>query len=150
MSKAASGPYKPYSGPYSELVEERVSRDPEYAALLLAGAMECFSQGETSVARTVIRDVIKGSLGYTELARLTGTPETSLVRMFGPSGNPTFTNVSNVIQRLLEAVGAELQVTSISRPRRSSKTARRTSAARRPKSKSSRTSKRSSTRRQSR
>lgn len=148
MSKAASGPYKPYSGPYSELVEERVSRDREYAAALLAGAMECFSQGETSVARTLIRDVIKGSLGYTELSRLTGTPETSLVRMFGPSGNPTFANMANVIQRLLEANGAELEVTSISRPRRSSKTARRAGAKRRPKP--SRTSARKSTQRQSR
>lgn len=144
MSKAASGPYKPFSGPYSELVQERVGRDREYAAALLAEAMQCFSLGETSIARTVIRDVIKGSIGYAELARLTGTPETSLVRMFGPSGNPTFANVSRVIQRLLEAIGAELQVTFVSTRRRSS-----TSAARRPKSSSRASARSTSTRRQS-
>lgn len=137
----------PIGGTYSELVQERVGREPEYAAALLAEAMQCFSLGETSITRTVIRDVIKGSIGYTELSRLTGTPETSLVRMFGPSGNPTFANVSRVIQRLLEAIGVELQVTYVSRPRRSSKTARRAGVTRRRKS--SRTSARSSTRRQS-
>lgn len=139
--------FKPAGGTFSELVQERVGHEPKYAAALLAEAMQCFSQGETSVARTVIRDVIKGSIGYAELARLTGTPETSLVRMFGPSGNPTFANVSNVIQRLLEANGAQLQVTFVSSPRRSFKTARRSGVARR--AKASRTSANSRTRRQS-
>jgi DNA-binding phage protein len=110
---------KAVSVPFSDVVQSRVQRDPDYAAALLAEAMQCFSRGETSIARAHVRDVIKGTIGYTELARLTGTPETSLVRMFGPSGNPTFSNVSNVISHLLQITGTELQVKLVSIPRRS-------------------------------
>jgi DNA-binding phage protein len=99
--------------PFSDIVQARVHDEPAYAAALLEEAMRCFSRGETAVARGHVRDVIKGSIGYTELSRRTGTPETSLVRMFGPSGNPTFGNVSNVIAHLLDAGGFELQVKSV-------------------------------------
>lgn len=94
--------------PFSEVVQSRVARNAEYAAALLAEAMQCFSRCETSVARAHVRDVIKGSIGYTELAERTGTPETSLVRMFGPNGNPTFDNVANVFSHLLDASRVEL------------------------------------------
>jgi hypothetical protein len=53
-----------------EITQERVQRDPEFA-------------------RRLIRDVIKGSIGYAELSRRTGTPQKCPVRMFGASGNPT-------------------------------------------------------------
>ena len=55
---------------------------------------------EGAVARNLVRDVIKGSIGYAELSRRTGTPEKSLVRMFGPNGNPTAANFSSVFAHL--------------------------------------------------
>ena len=106
MSKAASAPF-------SEIVQARVRRDPAFAVALLEEAMRSFLAGETDVARAHVRDVIKGTVGYAEIARRTGTPETSLVRMFGPKGNPTADNLSAVFVHLQQAGGIKLQVKSV-------------------------------------
>jgi hypothetical protein len=47
-------------------------------------------------------DYINASIGFTALARATGTPAKSLMRMFGPHGNPTAANLSGVISALQE------------------------------------------------
>lgn len=98
---------------YSQMMQDQVSEKPGYAGALLEEAMRCFLRGETSIARSHVRDVIKGTIGYGELARRTGTPETSLIRMFGPTGNPTFENVSSVLTQLQTAGGVELRVNSV-------------------------------------
>jgi DNA-binding phage protein len=83
-----------------EIVQARAGRDPAFVGALLGEAVELMLEGELAAARSLIRDVIKGSMGYAELSRRTGTPEKSLVRMFGPSGNPTVANVSSVLLEL--------------------------------------------------
>lgn len=84
--------------------------------------------GELGVARNLVRDVIKGSIGYAELSRRTGTPEKSLIRMFGRNGNPTAANLSRIFEHLQRYEGVTLQVRSVP----ASKTAtRRTSSPRR-------------------
>ena len=69
--------------------------------------------GELRVARNLVRDVIKGSIGYAELSRRTGTPEKSLVRMFGRNGNPTAANLSRIFEQLQRYEGVTLQVRSV-------------------------------------
>jgi DNA-binding phage protein len=121
----------PIGPPFSELVQERARRDPGFASLLLQEAAECLLSGEVGVARSLIRDVIKGTLGYAELSRRTGTPEKSLVRMFGPGGNPTIANLANVLCELQRHGRVRLRVTSEPLPaRRASK--KRDAAATRP------------------
>ena len=66
--------------------------------------------GDLDVARSLIRDVIKGSIGYVELSKRTGTPEKSLVRMFGPKGNPTVANLFGVLAQLQRHSGVTIQV----------------------------------------
>jgi DNA-binding phage protein len=83
-----------------EIVQKRAGRDPAFVGALLGEAVELMLDGELAAARSLIRDAIKGSMGYAELSRRTGTPEKSLVRMFGPSGNPTVANVSSVLREL--------------------------------------------------
>jgi DNA-binding phage protein len=96
--------------PFNELVEDSIRRDPAYARALLAEAAQCFLDGEFPVARELIRKVITGSIGYAELSRRTGTPEKSLVRMFGPAGNPTGENITSVFTQLQRAGGVNLKV----------------------------------------
>ena len=83
-----------------DLVQGRAGREPGFAGALLEEAVECMLAGELPTARSLIRDAIKGSMGYAELSKRTGTPEKSLVRMFGPSGNPTAANMSSVLKEL--------------------------------------------------
>jgi DNA-binding phage protein len=110
--------------PFEQLVEARVGRDEAFAMGLLEEAAQCLLSGELGTARNLIRNVIKGSIGYAELSRRTGTPETSLIRMFGPTGNPTAENLSSVFAHLQHAGGVELRVSTVILPRR--RPARRT------------------------
>jgi hypothetical protein len=58
----------------------------------------------------VLRDYINATIGFTALATATGTPAKSLMRMFGPHGNPTAANLSGVISALPEKTGVHLEV----------------------------------------
>ena len=106
MSKA------PLTKPFDEVVQVRVGREPAFAASLLEEAAQCMLNGELAVSRNLLRNVIKGSIGYAELSRRTGTPEKSLVRMFGPNGNAA-ANISSVFVHLQRHGGVNLQVRSV-------------------------------------
>lgn len=114
---------------FADVVQDLVRRRPAFGGALLEGAAQCMLDGELGVARKLVRDVIKGSIGYAELSRRTGTPEKSLVRMFGPGGNPTAANLSRIFAHLQRHEGVTLQVRSVPAP---SKTpTKRTSSSRR-------------------
>ena len=108
----------------SEIVQRRAARDGNFGLALLEEAGEMMLAGELPAARRLIRDVIKSSMGYPELSRRTGTPEKSLVRMFGPAGNPTAANVASVFKELQRdarvrlCVQAETSVTSRAKGRK--------------------------------
>lgn len=103
----------PVGRSFDEMVQARVGRETAFAEALLQMAVQEMLAGDLDVARSLIRDVIKGSIGYAELSRRTGTPEKSLVRMFGPSGNPTAANIFSVLAQLQRASGVSLQVKSV-------------------------------------
>ncbi len=120
----------PRGRPFDEVVQARVGREEAFADELLQEAVQEMLAGELDVARSLIRDVIKGSMGYAELSRRTGTPEKSLVRMFGPSGNPTAANIFSVLAQLQRHSGVSLQVRSVRVPRKRSAKAGSASARR--------------------
>lgn len=103
----------PVGRSFDEMVQARVGREAAFAEALLQMAVQEMLAGDLDVARSLIRDVIKGSIGYAELSRRTGTPEKSLVRMFGPSGNPTAANIFSVLAQLQRASGVSLQMKSV-------------------------------------
>jgi DNA-binding phage protein len=105
---------------FDEVVQARVGREEAFADALLQEAVQEMLAGELDVARSLMRDVIKGSMGYAELSRRTGTPEKSLVRMFGPNGNPTAANIFSVLAQLQRHSGVSLQVRSVRLPRKRS------------------------------
>ena len=100
----------PIGRPFDEIVQTRALREPAYADGLLQEAVQAMLAGDLDVARSLIRDVIKGSIGYAELSKRTGTPEKSLVRMFGPKGNPTVANLFGVLAQLQRHSGVTIQV----------------------------------------
>jgi DNA-binding phage protein len=101
------------SRPFRQAVQGRVRREPAFASALLEEAAQCLLGGELAEARNLVRDVIKGSIGYAELSRRTGTPEKSLIRMFGPNGNPTAAKFSTVFAHLQRHGGVTLKVRSV-------------------------------------
>ena len=102
----------PIGRSFHEIVQERAGREPAFASALLEEAVECLLAGDLPNARSLIRDAIKGSMGYAALSRCTGTPEKSLVRMFGPTGNPTAANMASVLHELQRYGRVRLRVRS--------------------------------------
>jgi len=94
------------------MAERAVRRDPAFASGLIVEAVRALTANEPQLARNMIRHVIKGTIGYGALSAATGTPETSLVRMFGPRGNPTLAKLLAVLAALSEHAGITLEVTA--------------------------------------
>jgi DNA-binding phage protein len=103
----------PPSVPWEPIIDEHVRKSPALARGLLDEAVGALLSNETAAARNLIRHVIKGTIGYAELARLTATPEKSLIRMFGPKGNPTAAKLFSVLEQLQHCTGVRFTVHSI-------------------------------------
>ena len=100
----------PLTRSFKETVRARVERDPAFRAALLTEAVEQMLAGDVDSGKAVLRDYINATVGFERLARETGTPSKSLMRMFGPKGNPRASNLFAVISRLQKASGIRLEV----------------------------------------
>jgi DNA-binding phage protein len=90
----------PLTRSFKETVKARAERDPDFRAALLTEAIEQMLSGDLETGKAVLRDYINATVGFERLARETGTPVKSLMRMFGPSGNPRARNLFAVLDRL--------------------------------------------------
>ena len=97
---------------FKDLVQRRVAADPAFGAALLREAIDTLLAGDVETGKTVLRDYIKATLGFAQLAEETGTPPKSLIRMFGPRGNPQARNLFGVILCLQRHAGVTLRVTA--------------------------------------
>ena len=61
--------------PIGEITQARVRRDPDFARALLQEAVQALLSDDLVVARSLICDAVKGTIGYATLSRRTGTPE---------------------------------------------------------------------------
>ena len=66
--------------------------------------------GDVDTGKAILRDYIKASVGFEKLGEATGTQAKSLIRMFGPRGNPQARNLFSVIGYLQQHAGIELRV----------------------------------------
>ena len=107
-----------------EITQARAARDPEFARQLLQEAVQALLTDDIATARALIRDVIKGTMGYAELSRRTGHPEKSLIRMFSANGNPTAANLFAVLTHLQQHSGVTFQVAAVRAPVRKKPRAR--------------------------
>ena len=60
--------------------------------------------------KAILRDYIKATVGFEKLGEATDTPPKSLIRMFGPRGNPQARNLFGIIGYLQQQAGVELHV----------------------------------------
>jgi DNA-binding phage protein len=95
---------------YKETVRERMEQDPNFRRALLQDAVEVMIGGEVDLAKVLLRDYINASIGFVELARLTGKQSKNLMRMFSRAGNPQARNLFEVIAVLQQHEGVRLEV----------------------------------------
>jgi DNA-binding phage protein len=96
--------------PFRERVQVRVKTDKKFAEALLREGIDAMLSGDVETGKTILRDYIKATVGFEKLAEATGAPPKSLIRMFGPRGNPQARNLFSVISYLQKRAGLELHV----------------------------------------
>ena len=97
---------------FKEFIQKHVAADPEFAEALFREAVDLLLAGEVQTGKAILRDYIKATVGFEKLGSATGTQPKSLIRMFGPRGNPQARNLFNVIGYLQKHAGIELHVAS--------------------------------------
>ena len=98
---------------FKETVQARAQRDPAFRDGLLKEGVECLLAGDIDTGKVVLRDYINAAIGFEMLGSLTNKPPKSLMRMFGPGGNPNARNIFEIIGRIQQHEGVQLEVTAV-------------------------------------
>ncbi len=97
---------------FKELVKARLDRDPKARRALLREAVQMMLEGDVDTGKAVLLDYINATVGFDELGKAMGTLPKSLMRMFGPRGNPQAKNLFAVIGHLQKSSGFSIEVRS--------------------------------------
>lgn len=100
----------PLTRDFKATVKARAERDAAFREALLTEAVKLLLSGEVETGKAILRDYINATIGFEQLARETGTPPKSLMRMLGPKGNPRASNLLGVISALQQISGLHLEV----------------------------------------
>jgi DNA-binding phage protein len=97
---------------FRETVQADAKRDPAFRRGLLSDALESLLAGEVALGKELLRDYINATVGFPRLAEQTKLHVKTLHQMFGPSGNPTASNLFEIVACLQRAEGVRLEVRS--------------------------------------
>ena len=95
---------------FRETVVARAKRDPAFKTALLQEALQAFLDGEVAPGLILLRDCINATVGFGALSKETHIPEKSLMRMVGPRGNPTASNLFAMVAALQHQTHVETHV----------------------------------------
>ena len=95
---------------FKKLVQGQVKTDKTFAQALLPAGVDAMLSGDIEIGKTILRDYIEATVGFEKLGEATDTPPKSLIRMFGPRGNPQAKNLFSVIGYLQKRAGVRLHV----------------------------------------
>ena len=98
---------------FKDTIHTRMERDPAFREELLKGGVDCLLSGDVDTGKAVLRDYINATIGFRELGELTDKSPKSLMRMFGPNGNPQARNLFAIIGCLQEREGLHLRVQAV-------------------------------------
>ena len=100
----------PLTRDFKETVQARAERDQAFREGLLKEGVECLLAGDVETGKIVLRDYINATIGFEGLGSRTGKSAKSLMRMFGPTGNPQARNLFEVIAGIQDHEGIHLEV----------------------------------------
>ncbi len=95
---------------FRETVVARAKNDAKFRAALIEEVIQAFLDGDVEEARSMLRDCINATIGFARLSEATHTPEKSLMRMVGPNGNPSASNLMNVLRAVQCNAGVHARV----------------------------------------
>jgi len=100
----------PLTRDFKETIRARVERDPRFRKELLREGIEAMLAGDVATGKTILRDYINATVGFTELAEATRIPSKSLMRMLGPAGNPRAANLFEIVGFLQRREGVHFEI----------------------------------------
>ncbi len=100
---------------FKDTIAARVGRDPAFREALLREGIEALLAGNVATGRSVLRDYINATLGFEALGAATGIAPKSLMRMFGPDGNPQAQNLFAVLSHLQKHARVRVEVKTVRR-----------------------------------
>ena len=95
---------------FRETVAARAARDPAFKAALLQEALQAFIEGDVAAGLVLLRDCINATVGFGALSKETHIPEKSLMRIVGPHGNPSASNLFAMVAALQHQTHVEAHV----------------------------------------
>ena len=98
---------------FKETIQARIKRDPAFREEVLKEGVECLLTGDVDTGKAVLRDYINATLGFQELGASTAKSPKSLMRMFGPNGNPQARNLFEIIGYLQKREGLHLRIHTV-------------------------------------
>ena len=98
---------------FKDTIKDRVARDPAFREELLKEGIECLLTGDVDTGKAVLRDFINATIGFDALGTATDRSPKSLMRMFGPKGNPQARNLFEIIAHLQEHEGIHLKIQTV-------------------------------------
>src|ERR1700682_816546 len=103
----------PLTRSFRETVRVRAHRDAKFRQALLVEAMQALLDGNLEEGLAALRSCINATIGFEKLGATLGRSPKSLMRVFGPSGNPTAENLLGVIGLLQAEAGVRLHVRAV-------------------------------------
>ena len=98
---------------FKTAVKDRVERDPAFREELFKEGIECLLTGDVDTGKAILRDYINATIGFDALGTITAKSPKSLMRMFGPKGNPQARNIFEIIAHLQKQEGLQFKVHSV-------------------------------------
>lgn len=91
-------------------IQERAQREAAFRQALLKESVDALLAGDLATGKSLLRDYINAGIGFSALSEATGIPPKSLMRMFGPKGNPRADNLFQILRALQAREGVRLEV----------------------------------------
>ena len=98
---------------FKETVQARAKADTTFREGLLNEGVQLLLDGEVDAGKVLLRDYINATIGFEALGVRTNKSSKSLMRMFGPNGNPQANNLFDVIYQIQEHEGVHLEVKAV-------------------------------------
>lgn len=90
---------------YKAAMKAMVNENPELGAEMLEDALNSLLSGELDEGRLLLRQFVNATMGFKELAERTGKVDKNLMRTLSAAGNPTASNLFEIVQACIQAEG---------------------------------------------
>ncbi len=100
----------PLTRDFRETTRERAQTEPQFRKAPLCEAIERMLSGDEKTVRAILRNYINATVGFRQLEQATSIPANSLMRIFGPKGNPSAKSLFGVLAHLQAKEGVNLEI----------------------------------------